>query len=301
MVPWEEATEHVMCHALNYGSSVFEGIRAYATPRGAALFRLGDHVRRLFESARIYRLEIPFSPAEIAAACRAVVTDNDLQAAYIRPLAYRGFGELALAPGSSTPTRVAIAAFPFDNLHGKESVQRGIRACISSWQRTTSASQPMLAKAGGHYLNSQLITAEARRNGYDEGLAVVDGYLSEGAGENVFLIRDGVLLTPPLASSVLRGITRDTVMQLASMLGWTVREEVIPRELLYLADEVFLTGTAAEIAPVCSIDQLPIGNGQPGPKTRQLQEVFFGLFQGKTVDRWNWLDEAPQRTGVAAS
>ena len=301
LVPWEDATEHVMCHALNYGSSVFEGIRAYATPQGPAIFRLVDHVQRLFESARIYRIEIPFSPAEITAACRAVIAENELEAAYLRPLVYCGFGELAVARGPATPTRVAIAAFPFGNLHGNESLQRGIRACVSSWQRTTSASQPMLAKAGGHYLNSQLITMEARRNGYDEGLAVVDGYLSEGAGENLFLVREGVLLTPPLASSILRGITRDTVLKLAASLGWTVREEAIPREMLYLADEIFLTGTAAEISPVCSIDQLTVGDGRPGPRTRQLQEAFFGLFQGTTVDRWNWLDYVSARAGVAAT
>ena len=290
LVPWAEATEHVMSHAMNYGSSVFEGIRAYETPQGPAIFRLGDHICRLFDSAKIYRIEIPFTPDEICEACRQVITENDLREAYIRPLVYCGFGELALARSEVTPTRVAIAAFPFGNLHGAEATSRGIDACISSWQRTTPASQPMLAKAGGHYLNSQLIAMEAQRNGYAEGIAVVDGYLSEGAGENVFVIRHGTIYTPPLASAVLNGITRNTVITLAESMSLPVHESVMPREMLYIADEVFLTGTAAEIAPVRSIDRIPIGSECPGKITRQLQHQFFGLFSGKTKDRWNWLD-----------
>lgn len=279
-----------MAHVMHYGSSVFEGIRAYDTPQGPAIFRLNDHIRRLFDSAKIYQIEIPFAPEEIVDACRQVVAENELRAAYIRPLVYCGFGEMALARSEATPTRVAIAAFPFGNLHGAQTTSVGIDACISSWQRTTPASQPMLAKAGGHYLNSQLIAMEARRNGFAEGIAVVDGFLSEGAGENVFVARDGVVHTPPLASAILQGITRDTVLTLAESMSIPMREMALPRELLYVADEVFLTGTAAEIAPVRSIDRIPIGVECPGRITRQLQQLFFGLFSGKTEDRWNWLD-----------
>jgi branched-chain amino acid aminotransferase len=282
-----------MSHGLNYGSSVFEGIRAYETPDGTAIFRLGDHIRRLFDSAKIYQIDIPFSFEEICDACRQVIAENQLRHAYIRPIVYCGTGELSLARSEVTPTRVAIAAFPFGNLHGEHSTSHGIDACISSWQRTSPASQPMLAKAGGHYLNSQLIAMEARRNGYAEGIAVVDGYVSEGAGENVFIVRDGVIRTPPLASAILNGITRDSAMTLAQSLSLVVRQEVMPRELLYLADEIFLTGTAAEISPVRSIDRIPIGRDCPGPITRQLQQLFFGLFSGKTADRWNWLDHVP--------
>ncbi len=293
LVPWADATEHVMSHCMNYGTSVFEGIRAYETPQGPAIFRLTDHIRRLFDSAKIYQLEIPFTFEEICDACRQVIAENDLRQAYIRPLVYGGFGELALARTEATPTRVAIAAFPFGSLHGAHSTSLGIHACISSWQRTTPASQPMLAKAGGHYLNSQLISMEARRNGYEEGIAVVDGYLSEGAGENLFIIRHGIIHTPPLASAILNGITRDTVMTLAESMSLPVREAALPREMLYVADEVFLTGTAVEITPVRSIDRIPIGSECPGPITRQLQQQFFGLFSGKTKDRWNWLDRVP--------
>lgn len=279
-----------MCHGLNYGTSVFEGIRAYETPQGTVIFRLGDHIRRLFDSAKIYQIDIPFTPEEICDACRQVIVENELRHAYIRPIVYCGFGELSLVRTEASPTRVAIAAFPFGSLHGPNSTSHGIDACVSSWQRTSPASQPMLAKAGGHYLNSQLIAMEARRNGYAEGIAVVDGYLSEGAGENVFVVRNGIIHTPPHASAILNGITRDTVMTLADSMALPVREDALPREFLYLADEVFLTGTAAEITPVRSIDRIQIGAEGIGQITRQLQNQFFGLFSGKTKDRWNWLD-----------
>ncbi len=295
LIAWEDATEHVLSHALNYGTCVFEGIRSYSTPVGPAIFRLGDHIRRLFESARIYRIDVPFDQAQVCDACRTVIADNELQAAYIRPLIYVGFGELTLGRTAATPNHVVVGAFPWDNLHGADSLSRGINVCVSSWQRTTPASEPMLAKAGGHYLNSQLITMEAKRNGYDEGIAVVDGYLSEGAGENLFLVRDGIIYTPPLSSSILAGITRDTVFQLAANLGLVVRQEVLPREMLYLADEIFMTGTAAEISPVRSVDQVAVGKQCPGPLTQRLQSAFFGLFNGQTDDIWKWLDVvAPQ-------
>jgi branched-chain amino acid aminotransferase len=279
-----------MSHAMNYGTSVFEGIRAYETPQGTAIFRLSDHIQRLFESAKIYQIDIPFSPGEIQDACRQVVSENGLVHAYIRPIVYCGMGEMGLARTGDTPTHVAVAAFPFGNLHGDHSTSQGIDACVSSWQRTSPASQPMLAKAAGHYLNSQLIAMEARRNGYAEGIAVVDGYMSEGAGENVFVVRRGVIHTPPMAAAILSGITRDSILVLAHSLGLTVREESMPREMLYIADEVFLTGTAAEISPVRSIDRVPIGGECPGPLTRRLQQQFFGLFNGQAYDRWQWLE-----------
>jgi branched-chain amino acid aminotransferase len=290
LVPWADATEHVMSHTMNYGTSVFEGIRAYDTPRGPVIFRLRDHIRRLFDSAKIYRIDIPFTLDQICDACRQVVVENQLRHGYIRPLVYCGVGDLSLARTAQTPVRVSVAAFPFGKLHGDGSTANGIDACVSSWQRTTPASQPMLSKAGGHYLNSQLIAMEAIRNGYAEGIAVVDGYLSEGAGENIFVVRHGILHTPPLASAILNGITRDTILTLAEAMALRVIQEPLPREMLYVADEVFLTGTAAEITPIRSIDRLAIGGECPGQITRQLQHQFYGLFTGQTKDRWNWLD-----------
>jgi branched-chain amino acid aminotransferase len=291
MVPWDEARVHVMSHALHYGSSVFEGIRCYDTPAGRAIFRLSDHIRRLFDSAKIYRMEIPWSPAEICQVCRDIISVNDLRNAYIRPLVFFGVGTLALNPHKDCRIEVAVGAFEWGAYLGRDGIENGIDACISSWSRTTSASIPVLAKAGGHYMNAQLICTEAHRNGYLEGLSVSgQGMLAEGSGENVFVVRDGVIYTPPLASSILGGITRDTVLRIADKLGHTVREEAIPREALYIADEVFLTGTAAEVTPLRSLDRISIGTGKPGPVTQSIQKYFFGLFDGNQTDHWGWLD-----------
>ena len=292
LVPWEKATVHVLSHALHYGSSVFEGVRAYATPDGVAIFRLADHTRRLFDSAKIYRIPMPFSPEQLNEACRQVIAANDLKrGAYLRPVVFRGYGEIGVTPKHEPPTEVAVAAWEWGKYLGAEAEEQGVDACISSWQRVAPNTLPALAKAGGNYLSSYLIGAEARRLGFAEGIGLsADGTLSEGSGENLFLVKDGVLLTPALAHSVLGGLTRDSVMRLARERGIEVKECAIPRELLYIADEAFFTGTAVEITPVRSVDRLNIGSGKRGPITETLQKAFFGLFTGKTQDKWGWLD-----------
>jgi branched-chain amino acid aminotransferase len=304
LVPWQDATIHVLAHALHYGSAVFEGIRAYATKaHGPAIFRLDDHVRRFVESARVYRMELPHTAQEIYDACCAVVRENGLESAYVRPLAYKGYGSLGVGAVDRCPTEVAIAAFKWGAYLGTEAMERGANVMVSSWRRVSPDTLPMMAKASGNYLSGQLMTAEARRLGFDEGLALDSfGNLSEGAGENVFLIRDGVISTPVVASALLPGITRHTVITLARDMGLEVREELIPREALYLADEVFLTGTAAEITPVRAVDGLQVGAGRRGPITTRLQDAFFGLFDGRTEDRWDWLDPvgAPAATHAAS-
>jgi branched-chain amino acid aminotransferase len=303
LVPWEKATVHVLSHALHYGSSVFEGVRAYETDRGVAIFRLRDHTRRLFDSAKIYRIGIPFQPEQINEACRQVIASNGLtHGAYIRPVVFRGYGEIGVSPKIEPPTEVAVAAWEWGKYLGQESEELGVDVCVSSWNRVAPNTLPALAKAGGNYLSSQLIGAEARRLGFAEGIGLAtDGTVSEGSGENIFLVKDGVLLTPALAHSVLGGLTRDTVMRLARERGIEVRECAIPRELLYLADEVFFTGTAAEITPVRSVDRLQVGAGKRGPLTEALQGAFFGLFSGKTVDKWGWLDHVDMAAPRAAA
>ncbi len=303
LVPWEKATVHVLSHALHYGSSVFEGERAYETPRGVAIFRLRDHTRRLFDSAKIYRIAMPYSPEQINDACRQVISANNLKrGAYIRPVVFRGYGEIGVTPKIDPPTEVAIAAWEWGKYLGAEAEESGVDACVSSWNRVAPNTLPALAKAGGNYLSSQLIGAEARRLGFAEGIGLSpDGTLSEGSGENLFLVKDGVLLTPALAHSVLGGLTRDTVIRLARERGIEVREMSIPRELLYLADEAFFTGTAVEITPIRSVDRLAVGNGRRGPVTETLQNAFFGLFSGKTPDRWGWLEYVDMSAPRAAA
>ncbi|MDR2214558.1 MAG: branched-chain amino acid transaminase [Nevskiaceae bacterium] len=292
LVPWEKATVHVLSHALHYGSSVFEGVRAYATPGGVAIFRLRDHTRRLFDSAKIYRIDVGFSPEQINAACREVVAVNGLHnGAYLRPVAFRGYGEIGVAPKIDPPVDVAVAAWEWGKYLGAGSEAEGVDVCVSSWQRVAPNTLPALAKAAGNYLSSQLISMEAKRLGFAEGIGLApDGTVSEGAGENLFVIRDGVIHTPGFAHSVLGGITRDTVIQLAREAGYEVRETAIPREMLYLADEVFFTGTAAEITPIRSVDRITVGAGRRGPITENLQKIFFGLFTGATPDHRGWLD-----------
>jgi branched-chain amino acid aminotransferase len=287
--PWRDATVHVMAHALHYGSSVFEGIRSYETPDGAAIFRLTDHLKRLYMSAKIYDIEIPYSIDELAAACRDVVKKNDLKAAYLRPVAFRGLGGFGLS--AECPTDVAVATWPMGPYLGPEALENGIDACVSSWQRFAPNTIPAGAKAGGNYLSGQLIAREARRLGFGEGIALAStGLLSEGAGENLFLVFDGVLHTPPASASILTGITRHTLMTLAREDGIEVVERDLPREYLYLADEILMCGTAAEVTPIRAVDGKQIGNGKGGPITRRLQELYFGLFSGKTNDRWGWLE-----------
>jgi branched-chain amino acid aminotransferase len=292
LIAWEKATVHVLSHALHYGSSVFEGVRAYETKQGPAIFRLRDHTRRLFDSAKIYRIPMPFGHEEINAACREVISANNLaRGAYIRPIVFRGYGEIGVTPKNEPPTEVAIAAWEWGKYLGVGSEEEGVDACVSSWQRMAPNTLPAMAKAGGNYLSSQLIGQEARRLGFAEGIGLsADGTVSEGSGENIFLVKDGILHTPGFSHSVLAGITRDTIMRLAKERGLDVRESSIPRELLYLADEIFFTGTAVEITPVRSVDRLTVGNGKRGPVTEMLQKAFFGLFSGATPDTHHWLD-----------
>jgi branched-chain amino acid aminotransferase len=303
LVHWEKATVHVLTHALHYGSSVFEGVRAYETPKGVAIFRLRDHTRRLFDSAKIYRIPLGYSVEQINEACRQVIAANDLKrGAYIRPVVFRGYGEIGVTPKIEPPTEVAVAAWEWGKYLGAEAEEHGVDACISSWQRVAPNTLPALAKAGGNYLSSQLIGAEARRLGFAEGIGLSpDGTLSEGSGENLFLVKDGTLLTPALAHSVLGGLTRDTVMRLARERGIEVKECALPRELLYIADEAFFTGTAVEITPIRSVDRLSVGNGKRGPITETLQNAFFGLFNGRTADKWGWLDYVDMAAPKAAA
>ena len=286
--PWREATVHVMAHALHYGSSVFEGIRSYPTPHGQMIFRLDDHLKRLFASARIYDMEMPYAKAVLARACSEVIKANGLARAYLRPVAYRGLGGFGLS--ADTPTDVAVAAWHMGPYLGAGVLEAGIDACVSSWQRFAPNTIPAGAKAGGNYLSGQLIAREARRLGFGEGIALAStGLLSEGAGENLFLVFDGELHTTPASAALLRGITRDTLMRLARDVGIAVVERDIPREDLYLCDEVFMCGTAAEITPIRSVDGKPVGGGERGPVTLRVQEMFFGLFDGTTPARAGWL------------
>jgi branched-chain amino acid aminotransferase len=292
LVPWEKATVHVLAHALHYGSSVFEGIRAYATPQGVAIFRLHDHTRRLYDSAKIYRIQIPFQPEQINAACHEAIAANKLaRGAYLRPIAFRGYGEMGVVPKIDPPVDVAVAAWEWGKYLGAEGESEGVDVCVSSWQRVAPNTLPAMAKAGGNYISSQLISMEAKRLGFAEGIGLsTDGTVSEGGGENLFVVKDGVLMTPALAHSVLGGITRDTVMRLARELGLEVRECAVPRELLYLADELFFSGTAVEVTPIRSVDRISVGSGRRGPITERIQQAFFGLFDGRTADKWGWLD-----------
>lgn len=297
LVPWEEATVHVLTHALHYGSSVFEGIRVYKTPDGLMGFRLTDHVERMFDSAKVYWLKIPYSVEALIAASKEVVLANGLtEGAYLRPIAFRGYGEMGVAGNPEEPARCSIAAWEWGSYLGDGGLERGVDVCISSWQRVAPNTVPALAKAGGNYLSSILVTLEARRLGFAEGIALnSQGFVSEGAGENLFLVRDGIIHTPPVAASILSGITRNTIITLARSIGLEIVEQDIPRELLYIADEVFLTGTAAEVTPVRSVDKITVGAGRRGPVTERIQQAFFGLFDGSTKDQWGWLEPILER------
>ena len=287
--PWAEATVHVMAHGLHYGSSVFEGIRSYATPNGQAIFRLTEHLQRLYASAKIYDMPMPYDVPTLAQACRDVIKANELQKAYLRPIAYRGLGGFGLS--ADTPTDMAIAAWHMGPYLGADVLEAGIDACVSSWQRFAPNTIPAGAKAGGNYLSGQLIAREARRLGFGEGIALAStGLLSEGAGENLFLVMNGELHTTPVSAALLNGITRNTLITLAQDAGIKVIERDIPREYLYLCDELFMCGTAAEVTPIRSVDGRQVGSGKPGPVTRRIQDLFFGLFEGRTKDTRGWLE-----------
>ena len=288
--PLHEATVHVGAHALHYGSSVFEGIRVYATPDGPRYFRLRDHTQRLLLSAKVYDLDIPFDADQINRACEDVIAANGLASAYVRPIAYRAGFTFSLAPSRDVPIEFAVIAIEWGSMHGAQALEQGVDVCVSSWNRAAPNTYPAGVKAGGNYLSSQLIAQEAVRGGFAEGIALApDGLLSEGAGENLFVVRDGRIYTPPVAASILAGITRDSVLTLARERGIEVIEQSLPREFLYFADEVFMTGTAAEVTPVRSVDRKPVGNGKRGEITHALQKAFFGLFDGSTPDTYGWL------------
>lgn len=293
--PWKDATVHVLSHALHYGTSFFEGVRVYDTPNGPCGFRLDDHVERLFDSASIYGCEIPYSRDEITNACGAVVTENNLSSAYLRPIVFYGYGDISVAPSAATPVQVVVAGFPWGAYLGEEGQQKGVDVCVSSWNRVAPNTIPAAAKAGGNYLSGVLISSEAKARGFAEGIGLdVNGLVSEGAGENLFVVRKGKIYTPPSSASILQGVTRDSVIQLARAENFEIVEQALPREALYLADEIFFTGTAAEITPVRSVDGKPVKAGGRGPITELLQQRFFGLFNGETVDRWGWLQPVSQ-------
>src|SRR5580765_5661933 len=278
LVEWKDATIHIASHVIHYGSGVFEGARCYETRRGSACFRLDDHMVRLVNSAKIYRMEYPLDLSGWREAVLETIRVNDMKACYIRPLVYRGYETLGVNP-LNNPVDAAIMLWEWGAYLGAEALEQGVDMCISSWSRMAPNTLPAMAKAGANYMNSQLIRMEAMANGYAEGIALdTNGYISEGSGENIFVVRGGAVYTPPLASSVLPGITRSSIVTLCEDLGIPIREEMIPREMLYIADEVFFTGTAAEVTPLRSVDRITVGAGRRGPITEKLQKAFFGLF-----------------------
>lgn len=290
LVDFADAKIHVLTHAIHYGSGLFEGIRCYNTKdRGPAIFRLDEHTRRLYDSCKIYRMDVPFTPDEFERACLETVAANEFDDCYLRPLVYRGFHSLGVYP-AACPVDVCIAAWKWGKYLGAEALEQGVDVRVSSWNRMAPNTFPALAKATGNYMNSILIRQEAAADGYAEGIALdIHGYVSEGSGENVFLVRDGRIITPPLGASILAGITRDSIIRIARDLGYEVIEGLIPREALYIADEVFFTGTAAEVTPIRSIDRVTIGSGRRGPVTERIQREFFGIIAGEIADRFGWM------------
>jgi len=298
-IDWQNAQLHVLSHVVSYGSSVFEGIRCYETAQGPAVFRLREHMRRLLESAKIYRIEnIGFSVDELSQAALELVAVNKLKSCYIRPIVLRGYGEIGVL-GWKNPIETYLACWEWGKYLGEEALSKGVDVCVSSWTRSAPNTIPTLSKAGGNYLSSQLIRMEAAVNGYSEGIALdVNGVVSEGSGENIFVIKDGKIYTPPLTAAVLGGITRASVTTLAMELGYEIIEMNIPREMLYLADEIFFTGTAAEVTPIRSIDRIQIGPGHRGPITEAIQREFFAIVNGTKPDRHGWLAPVTVSAGV---
>ncbi len=296
-IPWDEATIHVMSHVVNHGTSVFEGVRCYAMPHGAAIFRAHEHIQRLLDSAKIYRMEVEYSREELVARMVELVASNGVVPCYIRPIILRGYGDAGVNPFPNTP-EVWIANYHWGKYLGTDAEQ-GVDVCVSSWNRIAPNTLPAMAKSGANYMNSQLIKMEAILNGYVEGIALdAAGYVSEGSGENLFVVRQGNLYTAPLGNSVLPGITRDSVIRIAKDLRITVVEQPIPRELLYIAEEVFFTGTAAEITPIRSVDKITVGKGALGPVTRAIRDEFFGLINGTQPDRYHWFTPVPVKVSA---
>ncbi|HPD15435.1 MAG TPA: branched-chain amino acid transaminase [Planctomycetota bacterium] len=289
-VNWDDAKIHVLSHVVHYGSSVFEGLRCYSTPTGPACFRLRDHLHRLMQSAKVYRMAVPYTVEELAEATKELIHRNGQKACYVRPCVFRGYGPMGVYP-LNNPVQVAIATWEWGAYLGDEAANAGIDVCVSSWTRLAPNTEPSLAKAGANYMNSQLMKMEAVINGYAEAIALdINGYVAEGSGENIFVVKDGGLVTPPSGASILPGITRHSVIVLAKELGHEVRKQIVPREGLYIADEVFLTGSAAEVTPVRSVDRIPVGDGKPGPITLAIRRAFLDLVTGKAEDRYGWLE-----------
>jgi branched-chain amino acid aminotransferase len=293
LVPWDDAKIHVGCHVIHYASAVFEGVRCYATPEGPAVFRLDAHTERLYNSAKIYRMDIPIPADDFSKAILGTIAANNMEACYIRPIVYRGYGQLGVNP-FPCPVDMAIMVWDWGKYLGADALDKGVDVCVSSWARIAPNTLPAMAKTAANYMNSQLIKMEAVTLGYSEGIALdVDGHVSEGSGENIFLVKGGTLITPPVVSSVLPGITRDTVLTLARRLGIPVRQERVPREMLYIADEVFFTGTAAELTPIRSVDKIVVGTGVRGPITEALQQAFFDVVECRVPDEFSWLTFVP--------
>ncbi len=289
LINWDDAKIHIMSHVVHYGSSVFEGIRCYQSNDNSVVFRLPDHMRRLLNSCKIYRMDSKYSQDQLEDAVLDTIRANKLKSCYIRPIIVRGYGQFGVNP-LGTPLETYIAVWEWGSYLGKEAMETGADVCVSSWNRFAPNTLPAIAKAGGNYLNSQLVKMEAVKNGYQEGIALdTQGYISEGSGENIFVILKDVIHTPPLTASILPGITRDTVITIAKDLGYRVVETNLPREILYLADEIFMTGTAAEITPIRSVDQIVVGAGKRGLITEQLQKEFFDYIEGRKEDRFGWL------------
>ena len=289
LVPWKDANVHIASHVIHYGSSLFEGFRAYENSQGTVIFRLGAHTQRLYNSCKMYRMEIPYSQEEFNLAVIDTVKSNGFKSCYIRPIVYRGYGTLGVDPFPN-PVNCAILVWEWGTYLGEAALEEGVNAKVSTWQRMAPNTLPALSKSGANYMNSQLIKMEALVEGYVEGIALnTSGFVSEGSGENIFVVTDGILRTPPISSSILPGITRNSVIQLAREEGIMVVEDNIPREMLYIADEVLFTGSAAEITPIRSIDKITIGSGRRGPITKMLQDAFFSYIKGEREDRFNWL------------
>jgi len=298
-IPWDDAKLHVMAHVVNYGSSLFEGIRCYHTAKGPAVFRLRDHMQRLLDSCKIYRVDVDYSLKELCQATVELVAKNNISPCYIRPIVLRGYGQVGVNPFNS-PTDVYIVNYEWGKYLGSADSDEGVDVCVSSWTRLAPNTMPTMAKSGANYMNSQLIKMEAIVNGYAEGIALdVNGYVSEGSGENVFVIHKGRIYTPPLGNSVLPGITRNSVLHIAHELGIPVIEQIIPREMLYICDELFFSGTAAEITPIRSVDKITVGNGFAGPVTKSVRNEFYGIVNGKLEDRFGWLTPVPMKQPVS--
>ena len=290
LVDWKDAQIHVLSHVVHYGSSVFEGIRCYDTENGPAVFRLKDHMKRLEDSAKVYRMDIPYTRNELCEAVKDTININNIRSCYIRPVVFRGYKELGVYP-MNCPIETVIAVWAWGQYLGEDALEQGIDVCTSSWRKMAPDTMPNLAKAGSNYMNSQLAKIEATTNGYKESIMLnYEGTVGAGTGENIFFVEDGELYTPDIGSSVLKGITRNTIITIAEDLGYKVREETIPRERLYTADEVFFSGTAAELSPIRSIDKIQIGKGKRGPVTKEIQDSLFDIVNNKVEDKYGWLD-----------